>query len=87
MSKQIKDGISPMKIIKRSGSEAVFDISKIISAIGRANVVVQDSLRLQKDQILDIASGKGIKTIVGKNKGKISKLPAELTVWTRTDLL
>ena len=29
----------------------------------------------------------GIKTLVGKNKGKISKLPAELTVWTRTDLL
>ena len=37
--------------------------------------------------ILDISSGKGIKTLVGKNKGKISKLPAELTVWTRTDLL
>jgi len=37
--------------------------------------------------ILDIASGKGIKTLVGKNKGKITKLPAEITIWTRTDLL
>ena len=37
--------------------------------------------------ILDIASGKGIKTLVGKNKGKIAKLPAEITIWTRTDLL
>jgi hypothetical protein len=37
--------------------------------------------------ILDISSGKGIKTLVGKNKGKIAKLPAEITIWTRTDLL
>ena len=37
--------------------------------------------------ILDIASGKGIKTLVGKNKGTIAKLPAEITIWTRTDLL
>ncbi len=37
--------------------------------------------------ILNIASQKGIKTLVGKNKGKISKLPAEITIWTRTDLV
>ena len=37
--------------------------------------------------ILDIASGKGIKTLVGKTKSKISKLPADLTLWTRSDLL
>ncbi len=37
--------------------------------------------------ILNIASKKGIKTLVGKNKGKISKLPTDLTIWTRTDLV
>lgn len=37
--------------------------------------------------ILNIASKKGIKTLVGKNKGKISKLPDEITIWTRTDLV
>ena len=32
-----------MKIIKRNGSEAVFDITKIISAITKANKVVCSS--------------------------------------------
>ncbi len=30
-----------MKIIKRNGSEAVFDISKIMMAVSRANEVVR----------------------------------------------
>lgn len=37
--------------------------------------------------ILDISSGKGIKTLVCKRKGKISKLPADIIVWTRDDLV
>ncbi|WP_400225354.1 DNA primase DnaG [Methanomethylophilus alvi] len=37
--------------------------------------------------ILDISSGKGIKTLVCKRKGKISKLPADIVVWTRDDLV
>ncbi len=49
------------------------------------NAIVFDGAISQN--ILDIASGKGIKTLVGKTKGKITKLPADLTVWTRTDLL
>lgn len=36
--------------------------------------------------IVGIASEKGIRTLVGKTRGKIAKLPAELIVWTRTDL-
>ncbi len=44
-----------MKIIKRNGSEAVFDISKIIAAIEKANVTVQEEERLNQPQILDIA--------------------------------
>ena len=34
-----------MKIIKRNGSEAVFDISKIIAAVNKANNVVQEDQR------------------------------------------
>ncbi len=45
-----------MKIIKRNGSEAVFDISKIISAISRANNTVQDASRMDQSQILEIAA-------------------------------
>ena len=35
-----------MKIIKRNGSEAAFDISKIIVAIGKANATVDESIRM-----------------------------------------
>ena len=45
-----------MKIIKRNGSEVVFDISKIIAAIEKANVTVPEEERLNQPQILDIAS-------------------------------
>ena len=45
-----------MKIIKRNGSEMVFDISKIIAAIEKANVTVPEDERLGQPQILDIAS-------------------------------
>ena len=45
-----------MKIIKRNGSEMVFDISKIIAAIEKANVTVTEDERLTQPQILDIAS-------------------------------
>ena len=44
-----------MKIIKRNGSEAVFDITKIIAAIGKANHVVPESQRLSQEQIISIA--------------------------------
>ena len=44
-----------MKIIKRNGSEAVFDISKIIAAVTKANNVVASSQRLTKEQITAIA--------------------------------
>ncbi len=45
-----------MKIIKRNGSEAIFDITKIIAAVGKANAVVQEKDRLTQEQIIDIAS-------------------------------
>ena len=44
-----------MKIIKRNGSEAVFDITKIIAAITKANKVVPDAQRLTKQQIIEIS--------------------------------
>ncbi len=44
-----------MKIIKRNGSEAVFDITKIISAISKANKLTQ-AQRLTKQQIIKSAT-------------------------------
>ena len=44
-----------MKIIKRNGSEAVFDITKIIAAVTKANKVVPDAQRLTKQQIIEIS--------------------------------
>ncbi|MDO4551039.1 MAG: anaerobic ribonucleoside-triphosphate reductase [Planctomycetia bacterium] len=46
-----------MKIIKRNGSEANFDITKIIAAVTKANNVVLSNQRLTKDQIMQIAHG------------------------------
>ncbi len=40
-----------MKIIKRSGAEAVFDITKILAAVTKANHVVPEDKRLSKEQI------------------------------------
>lgn len=44
-----------MKIIKRNGSEAVFDITKIIAAVTKANNVVEESQRLTSQQIIALA--------------------------------
>ena len=44
-----------MKIVKRNGSEVVFDVSKIVSAIERANVTVPPEQRLTHQQIVDAA--------------------------------
>ncbi len=44
-----------MKIIKRNGSEAVFDISKIIVAISKANDAVDEGYRMTNLQIERIA--------------------------------
>ena len=45
-----------MKIIKRNGSEAVFDITKIIVAITKANNADAHSRELSQEQIVSIAS-------------------------------
>ncbi len=45
-----------MKIIKRNGSEVIFDISKIIVAIKKANESVAESERLTAEQIDEIAA-------------------------------
>ena len=44
-----------MKIIKRNGSEATFDIVKIIAAVTKANNVVSEDERLTPMQIRRIA--------------------------------
>ena len=44
-----------MKVIKRNGSEVVFDIDKIIAAVAKANESVEEGLRLTQSQIGRIA--------------------------------
>ena len=44
-----------MKIIKRNGTEVIFDISKIIVAITKANNSVPEKVRLSSDAIKEIA--------------------------------
>ena len=46
-----------MKIIKRSGKEVDFDVSKISAAIEKANNEVTEEKRLTHGQIIDIATG------------------------------
>ena len=44
-----------MKVIKRNGTEVVFDITKIIAAITKANDVVEENERMTPMQIQRIA--------------------------------
>ena len=44
-----------MRIIKRSGVEVAFDISKIVAAVGKANKEVVETDRLSSEQIREIA--------------------------------
>ena len=50
-----------MKIIKRNGAEAVFDLEKIRTAIGKANSVVAEAARLTQLQIDRIAESVAIR--------------------------
>ena len=59
-----------MKIIKRNGSEAVFDITKIIAAITKANDVVDEEYRMTATQIKRIAES------VEKQCVELSRSPA-----------
>ena len=38
-------------------------------------------------RIIDVSSEKSIKTVVGTRKGNISKMPADVTIWTKEDLV
>ena len=44
-----------MKIIKRSGEEQTFDVNKIINAVSKANLSVDDKFRISEEQINNIA--------------------------------
>ncbi len=45
-----------MKIIKRSGAEVTFDVSKIIAAVVKANATVEADKRLTQDEIDEIGN-------------------------------
>ena len=45
-----------MKIIKRSGTEVIFDITKIIAAVQKANKEVVPADRLTQDQVVEVAN-------------------------------
>jgi len=37
-------------------------------------------------RILDVSIERGIKTVVGTRRGNITKMPAEMTIFTKEDL-
>ena len=51
-----------MKIIKRSGEEVNFDVTKILTAVAKANNEVTESEKLSEEQIGDIGQAIGIIT-------------------------
>ena len=55
-----------MKVIKRDGTTVDFDRSKIIVALSKANDAVDESERITKEQMEDIAD-----FVDGKNKGRL----------------
>ena len=59
-----------MKIIKRSGTEAVFDRNKIVAAVTKANNEVNARKRLTKAQIEEI--GEHVEAIAAKRKRALS---------------
>ncbi len=59
-----------MKIIKRSGQEAIFDRSKITAAVEKANLSVSASKRLTKKQIEKI--GESVERIASTRKRALS---------------
>ena len=56
-----------MKIIKRNGSEAAFDITKIIVAVSKANKEIDERQRLTNEQIRTIAANvEGVCVAMGR---------------------
>ena len=49
------------------------------------SAIVFDGVISQR--IIDVSSEKGIKTVVGTRKGNITKMPADVTIWTKEDLI
>ncbi|MDO5853314.1 MAG: DNA primase, partial [Thermoplasmata archaeon] len=49
-----------------------------------AVAIVFDGVISQR--ILDVSTEKGIRTVVGTRKGNITKMPADITIWTKEDL-
>ena len=49
-----------------------------------AVAIVFDGVISQR--ILDVSSEKGIRTVIGTRKGNITKMPADITIWTKEDL-
>ena len=44
-----------MKVIKRNGTEVIFDITKILAAITKANDSIEEAKRMTSTQIQRIA--------------------------------
>ena len=42
-----REAESPMKVMKRNGTEVIFDITKIIVAITKANDTVEETIRVR----------------------------------------
>jgi DNA primase len=68
-------------VIKEIAAKAIYDTLK--EAEDEVSSVVFDGVISQR--IVDVSAEKGIETIVATRKGKISKMPAEMTLWAKED--
>lgn len=70
--------------VKKVTVKELADYLKGNDVTGVASIVYDGVV---SQNLIDIASGKGIPVLVCKRKGRISKLPTDVTVWTREDLV
>ena len=56
MAKELKNKRPKILIIKRDGTEAVFNKQKICTAVRKANKEVKPVYRMNKDQIIDVGN-------------------------------
>ena len=70
--------------VKKVTVKELADYLKGNDVAGVASIVYDGVV---SQNLIDIASGKGIPVLVCKRKGRISKLPTDVTVWTREDLV
>ncbi len=59
-------------------------VNTLRDEVDDAVAIVFDGVISQR--IVDVSVDKGIRTVVGTRKGNITKMPADIAIWTKEDL-